>query len=66
MDFYLLNMPQIIFILVSCGSIFLMPFIISRKCARFNYLLKILVINAAEIVLLEEIGLIEIWSVDLS
>ncbi|MDR2719126.1 MAG: hypothetical protein LBB89_13810, partial [Treponema sp.] len=41
-------MPQIIFMLFSCASIFLAPFIISGKCTGKRYLISIIIINIAE------------------
>ena len=41
-------MPQLMFILLSCGSIFLMPLFVSGKCTRKKYLISITIINVVE------------------
>ena len=46
--YYHLHTPQIMFILLSCASIFLMPLLISGKCTRIKYLVSIIIITAAE------------------
>jgi len=48
MDSYLLSLPQIIFLLLGCAGIFLLPSLMSGKCTGKKYLISIIIVNIVE------------------
>jgi hypothetical protein len=47
--YYLLNTPQLMFVLLTCASIFLTPLFISGECTRRKYVISIIIINIVEL-----------------
>ena len=47
--YYLLNTPQLMFVLLTCASIFLTPLFVSGECTRRKYVISIIIINIVEL-----------------